>query len=141
MTNSSATFQTIINNIFWDFIVKDTIIVYLDNILIFIWTLKEYYKVICKVLEVLAEHKLFQCPKKYEFNKTHIKNLGLIILEDWVEIDSIKIAEVHNWSILTTYTNLQVFLSFTNFYQKFIYRFLNISHFLFNVIGSKSTWT
>jgi len=55
MTNSPATFQTMMNNIFWDFIAEGIIIVYLDVILIFTQTLKEYYRVVCRVMEVLAE--------------------------------------------------------------------------------------
>ena len=47
------------NNIFWNIIVKDIMIIYLDNILIFIQTLEEYYKAIYRVMKVLAEHKLF----------------------------------------------------------------------------------
>ena len=58
MTNSPATFQTMINNIFWDLIAEGIMIVYLDVILIFTQTLKEYYRVICRVMEVLAKHKL-----------------------------------------------------------------------------------
>ena len=35
ITNNPMTFQTMINDIFYDFIAKNIIIVYLDNILIF----------------------------------------------------------------------------------------------------------
>ena len=58
MTNNSAIFQTMMNNIFWDLIAKDIMIVYLDIILIFTQILKEYYKVIHRVMEVLAKYKL-----------------------------------------------------------------------------------
>ena len=44
-------------------------IVYLNDILIFTQTLKEYHKVIQRVLEVLAKHKLFLCSQKCEFDK------------------------------------------------------------------------
>lgn len=56
--------------------------------------LEEYYKVVCKVIGVLVKHKLFLCPKKCEFDKQWIKYLGLVILENQVVIDFIKIAEV-----------------------------------------------
>ena len=69
MTNSSATFQTIINNIFCDLIVKCIIIVYLYNILIFTWTLEKHYKAVQRVLKILAKHKLFLYSEKYKFDK------------------------------------------------------------------------
>jgi len=53
--------------------------VYLDNIFIFIQTLEEYYRVIHKTMEVLAEYKLFFCLEKYKFNKQQIKYLNLVI--------------------------------------------------------------
>jgi len=55
MTNNLAIFQTII---FWDLIVENIIIVYLNNILIFNQTLKEHHKAVCRVLGVLAKYKL-----------------------------------------------------------------------------------
>ena len=43
MINNLAIFQTMI---FWDLIVENIIIVYLDDILIFDQTLKEHYKAV-----------------------------------------------------------------------------------------------
>jgi len=46
MTNSLATFQTMMNNIFQDLIVEGIIVVYLDNILILTRTEEEHAKAI-----------------------------------------------------------------------------------------------
>ena len=69
MTNSLAIFQTIINNIFQDFITEGIVVVYLNNIFIFTRSIKEYTQAVWKVLEILAKHKLFLHPEKYEFQK------------------------------------------------------------------------
>ena len=42
MTNSLATFQTIMNDIFWNLIAEGIVVVYLDNILIFTKTEEEH---------------------------------------------------------------------------------------------------
>ena len=42
MTNSLVTFQTMMNNIFWNLIAEDIVVVYLDDILIFTKTEKEH---------------------------------------------------------------------------------------------------
>ena len=55
---------------------------------------------VCKVLEVLAKYMLYLCLEKYEFDKLCIKYLSLVILEDQVKIDPIKIVRVCNWLIL-----------------------------------------
>ena len=43
-------------------------------------------------MEVLAKYKLFLCPEKCEFDKY----LGLVILEDQVKINLMKIARFYN---------------------------------------------
>ena len=49
-----------------------------------------------RVLEILAKHKLFLYFEKCELNKLHIKYLDVVISENKVEIDSMKVAEVCN---------------------------------------------
>jgi Reverse transcriptase (RNA-dependent DNA polymerase) len=46
LTNSPATFQTMMNDIFWDLINQGHIIIYLDDILIFIETMEEHYQMV-----------------------------------------------------------------------------------------------
>jgi len=96
MTNSPATFQTMMNNIFQDFIAKGIMVVYLDDILIFTRTEEEHAKAIRQVLQVLQENKLFLHPEKYEFCKEQIKYLGLVILENKVSMNLVKVVGV--WS-------------------------------------------
>ena len=45
LTNSPTTFQTMMDNIFEDLISEGVVIVYLDDILIFMETLEEHQKV------------------------------------------------------------------------------------------------
>jgi len=48
-------------------------------------------------LEVLTKHKLFLHPEKYEFHRKQIEYLGLVILENKVEMDPMKVAGVRDW--------------------------------------------
>jgi len=56
------------NNIFRNLIAKGIVVVYLDNILIFMKTEEEHKQVVWRVLEILAEHKLFLYLEKCEFH-------------------------------------------------------------------------
>lgn len=69
-------------------------IVYLDDTPIFTQTLEEYHKVVQRVLEVLTKYKLSIHPEKCEFDKQWIEYLGLIISQDQVKMDPIKMARV-----------------------------------------------
>jgi len=68
MTNSPATFQTMMNDIFRTLIAEGIVVVYLDDILIFMETEEEHEQAVWRVLKVLVEHKLFLCPEKCEFH-------------------------------------------------------------------------
>jgi hypothetical protein len=78
-TNSPATFQTMMNEIFQDLITEGIISVYLDDILIFTNSLEEHCRITCLVLDRMHEHKLYLRPEKYKFEKTKIDYLGVII--------------------------------------------------------------
>jgi len=100
MTNSLATFQTMMNDIFWDLIAEGIMVVCLDDILIFTRMEEEHAKAIRQVLQVLQEHKLFFHLEKCEFCKERIEYLGLVISENKVSIDLVKVAGVQEWPIL-----------------------------------------
>ena len=59
----------IINNIFQNIIAKGIMIVYLDNILIFTWTLKKHHRVVFRILKILAKYKLYLRLEKCKFDK------------------------------------------------------------------------
>jgi len=82
------------NNIFQDLIVEGIVVMYLDNILIFTRIVEEHTWAVQRVLEIFTEHKLFLCPEKYKFQKMRIKYLGLIILENKVSMDPVKVSRV-----------------------------------------------
>jgi hypothetical protein len=97
LTNSLATFQTMMNEIFQDLIIVITegvVSVYLDNILIFTNSHEEHHWITCLVLDRMREHKLYLWLEKCEFEKTKIEYLGIIISHNKVEIDLVKIAGV-----------------------------------------------
>jgi len=106
MTNSPATFQTMINDIFCDLIAENIMVVYLDNILIFTRIKEEHTKAIQWVLQVLQENKLFLCPEKCKFCKEQIEYLGLVISEDEVSMDLVKVTGVREWSTLENKTDI-----------------------------------
>jgi len=141
MTNSPATFQTMMNDIFWDLIAEGIMVVYLDDILIFTRTEEEHAKAIRRVLQVLQEHKLFLCLEKYKFCKERIEYLELVISENEVSMDLVKVAGVREWPTLENKTDVQAFLGFVNFYRRFIWDFSAKARPFFNLTRSEQVWT
>ena len=110
LTNSPATFQTMMNDIFHDLIMEGVVMVYLDDILIFTETLEQHREVTRRVLALLKKHKLFLKPDKCEFEKTRVEYLGVIVSHNSVEMDPTKIAGVAEWLTPTTKKEVQSFL-------------------------------
>jgi hypothetical protein len=116
LTNSPATFQTMMNEIFQDLITKGIVSMYLNNILIFTNSLKEHRQITCLVLDCMCRHKLYLWPKKCEFEKVRIEYLSVIISHNKVEMDPVKIAGVADWPKPSNTKEVQSFVGFVNFY-------------------------
>jgi hypothetical protein len=59
LTNSPATFQMMMNEIFQDLITEGIVSIYLDDILIFTNLLEEHRWITCLVLDRMRKHKLY----------------------------------------------------------------------------------
>ena len=86
LCNAPATFQSLMNRIFYD-CVDLFMVIYLDDLLIFSKDEESHLKHIEIVLSRLKENKLFVSPKKCEFMKTEIKFLGLIVGRDGLQVN------------------------------------------------------
>ena len=110
----------------WELINTGKVIVYIDNILIFIKTIEEPYNIVNHILVILKRNKLTLQSKKYQFHKTKIDYLSIIISRDNVEVDPTKIKEVTEWPESKDKWEVQQFLEFCNFYRCFINGFAYI---------------
>ena len=82
------------NDIFWNLIAEGIVVVYLDDILIFTKTKEKHEQTVQGILQVLKENKLLLCPEKCEFYKQRIEYLGLVISENEVSMDLVKVTGV-----------------------------------------------
>jgi len=90
-------------------------------------TEEEHEQVVWRVLKILAEHKLFLRLEKCEFHRKQIEYLRLVISENKVAMDPVKVARVYEWPIPENQTDVQAFVGFVNFYHRFIEDFSTIA--------------
>ena len=117
LTNAPATFQSMMNFIFCDLINEGYVTIYMDDILIH--TPNDYAlhrRVVNDVLRVLAANDLYLKLQKCQFEATEVEYLGVIISEDQITMDPVKVNGVKNWKQPTTLRELHTFLGFLNFY-------------------------
>ncbi|SJL17461.1 uncharacterized protein ARMOST_21012 [Armillaria ostoyae] len=140
LTNSPATFQWMMNDIFKDLISEGKVTIYLDDILIFTKDLDEHRRIVRRVLQRLRENKLFLKAEKCEFEVLKTEYLGVIISEGQVRMDPVKLTGIAEWPTPTKKKELQSFLGFTNFYRKFIKNYSKVVRALTQLTGN-AEWT
>ena len=127
LTNSPATFQTFMNHILRDEVIAGHVIVYLDDILIFTDNLDEHKPIVKRVLEILRKHKLYLRPEKCSFEKRSVDYLGTIVGNGELKMDPTKVLAVTEWPVPRNKKDIQSFIGFCNFYQRFIQGFSGIA--------------
>ena len=133
LTNASATFQTFINNVLREYL-NQFIVVYLDDILIYFKTKKQHVQHVCRVLQALQDAGLRVKSKKSLFHFKEVHFLGFIVTSEGLWMNSEKIQSVVEWSVSRNIKKVQFFLGFTNFYRKFIEKYLKIASPLIKLI-------
>lgn len=78
LANSPSVFQSFINDVFRDMLHR-TVIVYIDDILIYSNTLPDHVHHVRAVLKRLIQHQLYAKMEKCEFHRTSTTFLGYII--------------------------------------------------------------
>uniref|UniRef100_A0A8C1YSB8 Gypsy retrotransposon integrase-like protein 1 n=1 Tax=Cyprinus carpio TaxID=7962 RepID=A0A8C1YSB8_CYPCA len=125
LVNSPSVFQSFINEVFRDML-NISVIVYIDDILIYSNTLPEHVQHVRAVLQRLIKYQLYAKAEKCEFHTTSTTFLGYIISPGGVAMDEKKVNAVLNWPEPTTLKELQRFLGFANFYRRFIRNFSTV---------------
>ena len=86
LTNSSATFQTIMNDLFQDLINQGDTAIFIDNILVTTDTEEGYNELVEKILKRLEKNNLFVKPEKCKQKVREVEFLGVVISPKEVEI-------------------------------------------------------
>ncbi|GBE87281.1 hypothetical protein SCP_1005280 [Sparassis crispa] len=133
LCNSPATFQMMMNALFKDMIDEGWIVIYMDDILIFSNDLEEHHVRTRHVLQRLKDSDLFLKPEKCFFDVKEVEFLGMIIRENYIGMDPIKLKGIAEWPEPTTVKGVRSFLGFGNFYRKFIANFSDIAKPLTNL--------
>ena len=93
LTNALRTFMRLMNEVLKEFLGR-FVIVYLDDIFIFIKTLEDHIMHIHKVFEKLREERLLINLKKCSFVKKELVYLGFVILEEGLKMDPKKVKAI-----------------------------------------------
>lgn len=141
LSNAPITFQSTMNTIFNKFLCK-FVLIFFDDILIYIRNWETHLEHLTQVLAILTEHKLFAKYPKFEFGVNNIAYLGHLISANGVAADPEKLKSIQEWPSPTSITHLHGFLGLTGFYRRFVRHYAAIATPLTKLLKKNAfTWS
>ena len=119
------------------------VVVFIDDILIYLENEADHAEHLRVVLSILREHKLYAKFSKCEFWLSKVPFLGHILSEDGISVDPSKVQEVMYWKALTSVHEVQSFLGSAVYYRRFILDFSKIAKPMARLLqkDEKFSWT
>jgi hypothetical protein len=137
LTNAPATFYTLMNDIFWEWL-DDFVVIYIDNILVYSNFMEENAEHLRKVFQRLRENKLYAKFEKCKFGVTEVDFLGHMITQEGLKMDDHKVKAILDWEPPRSVSALRSFLGLASYYCKFIKNFAKIATPLTNLLKKSS---
>src|SRR6266436_6785232 len=119
LTNAPTVFQHFINKVLGNQL-DICAVGYLDDILIYSYSLETHQDHMQEVLRQLQEARLYTNPKKCKFHTDTVEYLGFILTPTGLHMDLMKVAAIQGWPEPWNVRDVQSFLGFANFYHHFI---------------------
>ena len=140
LTNSLATFQTMMNDLFQDLINQGDTATFIDNILVATDTEKGHDELVEEVLRRLEENDLFVKPEKCKWKVREVEFLGVVIGPRGVEMQKEKVEGVLNWLAPRNVKEVQKFSGLANYYRRFIKDFAKVVAPLHVLVRKEQKW-
>jgi hypothetical protein len=131
--NAPVLFQTFINRILREFL-RRFIIIYLDNIVVYLNSTKDYLRHFTQVFEVIRKHIFYIKPSKCIFAVLCLEFYDYLIRNKIIRFLSSKVAIIKEWPTLINVYEVRVFLGMVTYYRRLIRAFTKIYVFLFNLL-------
>ena len=140
LTNSPATFQTMMNDLFRDLINQGDTATFIDDILVVTDTEEGHDELVDKVIRRLEENDLFVKPEKCKWKVREVEFLGVVIGPKGIKMQKEKVEGVLNWLAPRNVKEVQKFLGLANYYMRFIKDFARIVAPLHVLVRKEQKW-
>lgn len=126
LCNAPSTFQRCMELIFRGLQWK-TLLIYLDDIIIYSSNLDEHFDKLSEVLGRLRDAGLKLKPSKCEFIKDEVLYLGHVVSKNGISPNPKLTKSVTNWKVPQNVKEVQTFVGLCNYYRQYVLRFSEIA--------------
>ena len=126
LCNAPGTFMQLMNDTFRDLLDK-SVLVFLDDILVFSRTLEEHTAHVREVLDRLRKQQLYAKLSKCELFRDEVEFLGHRIGVNGLSVMADKVDAVRDWPQPRSVTDVRAFLGLAGFYRRFVKDFSRIA--------------
>ena len=117
-----------------------SVVVFLDDILVYSSSYIEHEKHLREVLHTPREHRLYAKLNKCEFWLKEVIFLGHVILAEGILVDPRKVEAVLKWERPTNMTEIRSFLRLAGYYRRFIKGFSTIAAPMTHLTRKETKW-
>ena len=139
LMNSSAIFQTIMNEILQDLINTGKVVSFIDDVIIGMEGVKGHDELV-EVMEKLTENNLYVKPEKCKWKIKEVGFLGVVIGLEGIKMEEEKMKGILDWLTPKGVKDVQKFLELVNYYHQFIKNFASIARPLYNIVKKDQKW-
>ncbi|KAJ9555712.1 hypothetical protein OSB04_010326 [Centaurea solstitialis] len=126
LTNAPTAFMDLMNRVCRPMLDR-SVIVFIDDILIYSKTKEEHVTHLREVLEVLRRERLYAKFSKCAFWLQEVQFLGHLVNREGIKVDPAKIEAVMSWEVPKTPSEIRSFLGLAGYYRRFIQDFSRIA--------------
>ena len=126
LTNAPSTFMRLMNHALRAFLGK-FVVVYFDDILVYIKNLDEHIDHLYYVLAVLRKEKLYANLKKCSFCLDKVVFLGYVVSAKGIEVDEEKVKAIKEWPTPKSIAKVRNFHGLASFYWRFVKDFSTLA--------------
>ena len=126
LTNAPAAFMDLMNRVCRPMLDR-SVIVFIDDILVYSKTQGQHEEHLREVLETLRRERLFAKFSKCEFWLREVQFLGHLVNQKGILVDPAKIEAVMQWEVPRSPSEIRSFLGLAGYYRRFIQDFSKIA--------------
>ena len=140
LTNSLATFQTMMNELLRDLINTGKMAAFIDDVIVGTEMEDGHDKIMAEVIRRLEENDLYVKLEKCKWKVWEVGFLGVVIGPEGIKIEEEKMKGVLDWLTPKCVKNVQKFLGLANYYRRFIEGFAFIARPLHDMVKKDQKW-